>query len=1022
MELENNLRQISQKIVNLTILCGIFFAAIDIVSYYFSTSVFGLKWTLITYLIIVIFFTGLYLFRNNLVLKTRAHLLLILFLFLSVFEAIIFRAYGSFHIILLAGLLGIIVFGQRTGLFYIVAFIISFSAIVLLQNSDIVDKRTDLVDSEIDLSLRSIGCAVGVLLLVYISGRYLKLFNKSVKTVGEENTELKKALPDLRLNGELGKAFIENYPFPISIKDKSLRHIYANEHFLYLSQNESYDIDDINFNRLFPQSTIKKIDEADKYVLEKKAYLNLDIERVLEGEIRYFKILKFPLITHTDDILIGTLAVDVTDQKLAEKSLEISENKFKALFDLAGDAEILMQDGIIIDCNEKAIQLFSVQSKKDLAGKYIWELSPSQQPDGQESNKKFQNITQTILDKKIHLFEWKHRRMNGEQFEAEINVSLVDQEKEIFHAVYRDVTRRNETERALKESEERSNLIFNNLPLVIYKSTAVGKLIFISENVEKVLGFTAKENMEDINKCWFDRLHPDDLPKVRESFDKLYKEKVPFNHEYRYKTKSGNWIWLHDFANVVGERAGQPLILGTFLDITRRKQAEISHGESEERYKLLSEATFEAVVIHKEGKFVDFNKEVETIFGYNREEIKNKNLKDFIHPDDFEMVLHQMKQQIMSKYVIRGIKSDGTILYLEIHSRYIKINNEDHRLAVIRDVTEYKKIEFSLRSSEEKLRNIFNSVADAIFIVSLQNKILEANNLAIEEFGLDRQKISKLYFTDLFDVDSIDDLQEGNETSSFEMQITNAAGKKIPVELTLKRINFNGEEAYIASFHDIYERKHFQQKLFETMIESEERERERYAKEIHDGLGPILSTCKIYFHSINSITDADKRKEYVIRTSELLEDALRSVREISNNLSPHILRDYGLIQAIHSFAKKLETISGIHFNIQSNLEERLVDIIELTLYRALLELVNNTVKYSAATTVKIIVNKSEENLSVEYIDNGDGFDYNAVKEQGKGFGLSNVENRIKKIGGKYVFISFPGEGVHVKIAINLENK
>ena len=208
-----------------------------------------------------------------------------------------------------------------------------------------------------------------------------------------------------------------------------------------------------------------------------------------------------------------------------------------------------------------------------------------------------------------------------------------------------------------------------------------------------------------------------------------------------------------------------------------------------------------------------------------------------------------------------------------------------------------------------------------------------------------------------------------------------------------------------------------QRQLYKTMIESEERERERYAKELHDGLGPILSTCKIYFYSLNVIKDKKKQKQYINRAGELLEDALLSIKEISNNLSPHILRNYGLTHALHSFTAKLAVLPDTQVFIQSELNDRFSEIIEFTLYRTLVELINNSVKHSKAQKIELHLKKEKNFLHIVFSDNGIGFNYNELKQHGDGFGLLNLEHRINEIGGEYYFYSQPGIGVKVEIIV-----
>ena len=154
------------------------------------------------------------------------------------------------------------------------------------------------------------------------------------------------------------------------------------------------------------------------------------------------------------------------------------------------------------------------------------------------------------------------------------------------------------------------------------------------------------------------------------------------------------------------------------------------------------------------------------------------------------------------------------------------------------------------------------------------------------------------------------------------------------------------------------------------------------------------------------------------RALTLLDDALGSIKEISNNLSPHVLRNFGLVHAIISFTHNIESLSNLKFEVHYNYEIRLNEIIEFTIYRILTELINNTLKYAEATLAIIEIYLEEPLLKVTYRDNGKGFDLENTKKQNKGFGLINIENRIMKFNGSYLFDTKPGKGTKVAFTLN----
>jgi signal transduction histidine kinase len=230
-------------------------------------------------------------------------------------------------------------------------------------------------------------------------------------------------------------------------------------------------------------------------------------------------------------------------------------------------------------------------------------------------------------------------------------------------------------------------------------------------------------------------------------------------------------------------------------------------------------------------------------------------------------------------------------------------------------------------------------------------------------------------------------------------------------------IEYEGKPVLLTVMHDVTEKKYIEKQLYIASLNAEEKERERIAKDLHDGIGPLLSTLKIYLFDIQNSAEVDTNLESIAKSGEIINEAISCVKEISNNVSPHVLRNFGLTQAIKSFLEKLVIKSDIKFKLNSNFNSRISEIIEVTLYRIATELINNTLKYANANNIEIIINKTEKNLSFNYLDDGKGFDYDMLIKESKGFGLQNIQSRVHAIGGELNFSSSQGKGVNVLINV-----
>ena len=198
----------------------------------------------------------------------------------------------------------------------------------------------------------------------------------------------------------------------------------------------------------------------------------------------------------------------------------------------------------------------------------------------------------------------------------------------------------------------------------------------------------------------------------------------------------------------------------------------------------------------------------------------------------------------------------------------------------------------------------------------------------------------------------------------------------------------------------LYQRKirDKQKQMFQSIIDAEETERNRIAKDLHDSLGASLSAIKLYFESLMP-TIADVEKSKLVYT--MLSDSCNEVRSISHQMMPQVLLNEGIYTATRQFCAPLMQMSEPKFELIILGEEHRPKKIntELMIYRVMQELVNNSIKHSNAKniTVQIISNKNELILSVE--DDGIGIDQEKLNSS-KGLGINNLKSRVQFINGQ----------------------
>jgi signal transduction histidine kinase len=161
-------------------------------------------------------------------------------------------------------------------------------------------------------------------------------------------------------------------------------------------------------------------------------------------------------------------------------------------------------------------------------------------------------------------------------------------------------------------------------------------------------------------------------------------------------------------------------------------------------------------------------------------------------------------------------------------------------------------------------------------------------------------------------------------------------------------------------------------------------------------------------------------KDILSNTAYVINEALGTINEISNNMSPHVLTNLGVASAISAFAAKINSTRSIFIDFRTNMEgERFDTDKEVVLYRAACELINNGIKHSGASKIEMDLHRHQKIITLQYLDNGRGFDTDALtSEEAKGMGIPNIETRVRSVDGVFVIESARGKGTSALIRVN----
>ena len=208
----------------------------------------------------------------------------------------------------------------------------------------------------------------------------------------------------------------------------------------------------------------------------------------------------------------------------------------------------------------------------------------------------------------------------------------------------------------------------------------------------------------------------------------------------------------------------------------------------------------------------------------------------------------------------------------------------------------------------------------------------------------------------------------------------------------------------------------------DSMLKGQEEERSRMAKDLHDGLGGMLSGVKLSLGAMkgNIILSEDNTRLFA-SVLDQLDHSINEMRRVAHNMMPEALVKLGLQQAIKDYCDGLNEANNLRFNSQFyGLEKRMETSTEIVVYRIVQELLNNVVKHAQATEVFVQLMRHDKNLNITVEDNGRGFDINEVG-RGKSVGLNNVRSRVDYLKGQIDIRSTPGTGTSIHIECTVQD-
>ncbi len=332
-----------------------------------------------------------------------------------------------------------------------------------------------------------------------------------------------------------------------------------------------------------------------------------------------------------------------------------------------------------------------------------------------------------------------------------------------------------------------------------------------------------------------------------------------------------------------------------------------------------------------------------------------------------------------------------------------------------------------LLEKESRLRHFYEATLDGILLHHDDRPVL-FNSAILRMTGYTHREFSMLQVGELLRDVAGDRCRQGVEPSMFESVLSCKNSDRIPVEVQESCIDFNGRSIRASVIRDISARKIMEAELADernkrirAVFDGKDAEQQRLSRELHDGLGQQLIAGKLILES--SLYEQENiLKSRILEVQRIFDQIIHDIRRISHDLSPGILKEFGLRTAVESLCRSLEKTAGIRVECRCEEMSGLDDeLISTYLYRIIQESLNNVQIHSGAKEVILTLEIDGHDLVLEIDDNGKGFEPESAGTFG-GNGLYNIRERVGIMNGRLNVRSSPGKGTRITVRVPLDGR
>ena len=544
---------------------------------------------------------------------------------------------------------------------------------------------------------------------------------------------------------EMLESVIDNIPQLIYWRDSNLKYIGCNKNYAFINGFEDpiHIISKKDKDLIWSKYKYEKIKEAEQAVIKNdKPEYNIIEDWILpNGRKVWYNINRIPLHNLEGEVIgILTTYENITERFILEQKIKNSEKKYRELHeklktgyfeaDLEGNLRFLNNSFCEImgysrtELMDKNFRLFVDEKTKN------------------ELFRIFNKIYKTGVGHRD--FIHKIVKKNGLEIIVEISVYLKYNsagEKAGFNGLLRDITDKYILEQKLKESEEKYRNFINNISDVIIELDFDANFTYISPQCYDMFGFHPEDLIGE-NAYTF--VHPDDVVSLKKALEKIKNVGDIISLEFRTRNKDDRYVPIFVRASLV-EIDDTIKFIGVARDITEKKEAEEKIKESEENYRLITENVNDLICLLNENVRYEYINEDPhlKILGYTKDDLLGKSIVSFVHPDDREEGIKNIrlkKSEASGEFRVKHKK--GHYLWVEVRAKtFINKENKMKIIFISRDITERKKAEKLIKESEEELKKLNKELEQKVLE---RTKELQESERKLREHNIELQKLDQL--------------------------------------------------------------------------------------------------------------------------------------------------------------------------------------------------------------------------------------------------------------------------------------